>query len=134
MLASNAPKRAVTKPRKIEPEIAYDPRVEGIFEDISEVRKDLEECKDVKSKMDVLDERTKVLITQATENRAAIFGTANQPGINTRMTTLENKLEEVKQFVGEVKKVGIGVLVAVLGIFIELLIQLILSHGTVLAK
>lgn len=127
-----SPKRVNTKPRISEP------RLEILEQEVVEIKTDLEECKDVKSRMDVLDERTQNLTNLAQRNGNAIFGTNGSPGILTRLKSVEDKLDQVskdvKDFVGDVKKLGYGVLVLIIGVFIELLIQLILSHGSALAK
>lgn len=129
------PKRMPTRPR---PEIAFETRIDLVEKDVADIKIDLDECKDIKSKMDVLEERTGQLQKFAEQNRNAIFGANGQPGILTRIQNVENKIDkvsdDVKGFVGDVKKVGYGIMVLVIGVFIELLVQLLLQHGGTLAK
>lgn len=135
MMTLPNPKRMPTRPR---PEIAFETRIDLVEKDVADIKIDLDECKDIKSKMDVLEERTGQLQKFAEQNRNAIFGANGQPGILTRIQNVENKIDkvsdDVKGFVGDVKKVGYGIMVLVIGVFIELLVQLLLQHGGTLAK
>lgn len=122
MLASSASKRIPTKPKYNEQETIYDPRMEGVLDDINEVKKDLDECKDVKSKMEVLDERTNELMKRAQENRNALFGANGTPGVLTRLSNVEMSISDIKRLVW-------AVLIGVVGVVIEQIVALILSHG-----
>lgn len=102
-------------------------RVRDCEDNLKDYKEDLEECKDVRSDMKVLDERTQNLLTQSKKNGDAIFGSNGTKGILTRLSNLESSMADIK-------KVGYALLIGVMGVFIELLINLILTHGTALAK
>ncbi len=121
MLASNPTKKS--RPR---PEDCYDPRVDNVISDVGELKEGLDECRDVKGRMQVLDERTAELLKKADKNSNALFGTNGTPGMNTRISNVERDVSEIK---GGLQKVLWAIIIGGGGLFIEQIIQLILTHG-----
>jgi len=119
-----APKRIPTKPRK---DMESSARIGIIEQDIGDMKVDIEECKDIKNKMATLEERAAELMIKARENRNAIFGTNGSPGVLSRLSNVESNTSDMK-------KIMWTVLIGVIGVIIEQIIQLVLTHGPQLVK
>ena len=109
-------------------------KIVELEKDLSNIRKDLDECRDLRGQMDVLNERTQTILQKATKNENAISGSNGNKGMKERLTAVESSIDKVKEDVSSFKKVGYAVLIAVIGIFMELFVQLILAHGEIFVR
>lgn len=85
------------------------------------------------TKVSVMDDRQQVLIEDVKELDCAVDGNG-KPGLRKEVAILTEAVKVLNGFMNDIKGIGKWILITLGGIFFTLIVNLILSHGTILAK
>jgi hypothetical protein len=85
------------------------------------------------TKVTLLDDRQQKNIADVHELDCAIDGNG-KPGLRREVALLTKSVDILNEFMHDIKAMGKWILITLGGIFITLIVNLILNHGTILAR